>query len=360
MMVHLPNPRTYGAFPVAPSAFRYLQKPLENLNQKYSLLLDNFLADPAVRLQLKKIVLEAKLAFFLFSQKNYSETDKHLKEMFIDITIVLRNPLKLTALFLATTALLIPITCLTPVSFAVDVLSGALEVRQAMKEGYHKEHIDLILQKKWFASGAQHAIFFTVNITYFMAARSLVSSHDPFPQRFLWTVLIAPIVSLSLQRISVIFTMRILKNNEWAVKLVACSEACLLHVFTYRYPLAISHCLLPSWIKIYPIFFHDLSFKGWSEFAQTERAALVVRNDGTQVDLFLKRYKGNVSPLELLELDSSYTEEDLKKAYKKWAMYLHPDKKDRDAEVLFKGLSTANQLLDKKLKSSDLSEDFEE
>lgn len=350
MLILHRNPRIYEDFPVSPSAFRFLQTPLDALNKKYSQLLDNFISDPQLIPLAKKITMLAKLALLQFHEGNYSETDKRLKEMFFDITTLLEKPLKLAALFYATTALLIPITCLTPVSFAIDLFSGVLEVRQAFREGYPKDKIDEILRKKWLASAAQHAAFFTMNFLYFRAT-------------FLglrWTVIVTPILYPVLQTGFFVFTNRFLEHQEWSSKQKASFKSSLWQVFTYRYPIEITHQFLASWVRLYPIFSGELYFEGWEVFDQKEREALVVRNDESKIDKFLQRYKNKVSPLELLELNPNYTEEELKKAYKKWARHLHPDKQDPDGQVLFKGLLKAYELLGKHFNPQNYSKGQED
>lgn len=233
--------------------------------------------------------------------------------------------------------------CATPITCMADIVAG---IAEALFYSSSQSHALSIFQKKLIASPIQHLVFFGVNMS--LPAIPLIPvliSLAPYRLKIMFIlfdiVLYAPLMGLLLYQLT---QRAVSKLPNWARP-----EG--FNIFTNGGSLG------PSGLKFTDPNYEekcDHNFQKWKIYVETLQISLIHKLQLDEFEKFNNDLKNGLSIQECLGLTSSKPDlEETNKAYKKWALILHPDKNSRRkaiAHKLFAALQEACELLGLKSK----------
>ncbi|PWU14691.1 MAG: hypothetical protein C5B45_04070 [Chlamydiae bacterium] len=228
------------------------------------------------------------------------------------------------------------IMCAAPFTALIDVSVGIGEAFYAKYKNATSDQIILIIQKKIIASPLQHLVFITTNLALFFSLY-----HNT-------AVLLAPAAALPGYFLS----------QEIIRLLPTWARPAEFNIFING---GQGHAEPLNWWDRVEDEFNRWSREQESQFKRTnsrqkpqanifneklckklrEKDAIVSSYHNREFKDFFKRSLNKENTQKLLQLEDNFSEKELKAAYRKWALILHPDKHmEKDikdvAEILFK------------------------
>ncbi|PWU13112.1 MAG: hypothetical protein C5B45_06610 [Chlamydiae bacterium] len=251
--------------------------------------------------------------------------------------------------FLAIQYLVWPmIMCAAPLTASVDIGVGICEAFYAKYKGATSHQIILIIQKKILASPIQHLAYIITNLFFpFFAGTALaLASFQPssiIPLVGFFLVILSPPMALLNYHLAQQFIGQ---------KLPAWARPEGFNIFIN------GGCLDPGGNKITDedyneeARFHEWKRKQMNEFTREnhkeslytklrDKAFIVHAYQNNEFKNFFYMFLNKTSTRELLQLNPSFSDKELRKAFRKWSLVLHPDKHSEEsikkvAETLFK------------------------
>jgi hypothetical protein len=278
--------------------------------------------------------------------------------------------------------------CGTAVSFMADLIAGIVESCLVVYQGGSTQHIQSILLKKIIASPLQHLIFLGTNLSFPTIASAIALIHalprNPYLMRRiicltatkgdyllyigLPTIIFGPLLSLYAYHLAQMavgqlpawarpdrFTIFIEGGAKDPLGKQLTDEDYLEKAFqdTRTQTSSTDEQTL-----------HDSfeTVEGWKNHIDQNKTSLNTNTsdsnkspDPKAFKIFRDQLLKNDSFINLLELKANYTATDIKKAYTKWALILHPDRNSNShsSTILFKALCEARHQLEKSLRRTN-------